>query len=41
MFRLGRLLVDTFAIDRDFPGKTFLISDQNFGIVIEHFFVIV
>ena len=30
MFRLERLSVDTFAIDFDFPGKTFLICDQNF-----------
>ena len=30
MFRLGRLSVDTFAIDCDFPGKTLLICDQNF-----------
>ena len=30
MFRLGRLSVETFAIDYDFPGKTFLICDQNF-----------
>ena len=30
MFKLGRLSVDTFAIDCDFPGKTFLICDQNF-----------
>ena len=30
MFKLGRLSVDTFVIDHDFPGKTFLICDQNF-----------
>ena len=30
MFKIGRLSVDTFAIDCDFPGKTFLICDQNF-----------
>ena len=30
MFKLGRLSVDTFAIDCDVPGKTFLICDQNF-----------
>ena len=35
MFRLGRLSVDTFAIDCDFPGKTFLICDQNlFGVLL-------
>ena len=30
MFKLGRLSVDRFATDCDFPGKTFLICDQNF-----------
>ena len=30
MFRLGRLSVDTFAIDFDFLEKMFLICDQNF-----------
>ena len=30
MFKLGRLSIDTFAIDCDVPGKTFLICDQNF-----------
>ena len=33
MFRPGRLSVDTFAIDFDFPGKPFLICDQDlFGL---------
>ena len=30
MFRVGRLSVDTFAIDCHFPGKRLLICDQNF-----------
>ena len=35
MFRLGRLSVDTFAIDCDFPRKTFLICYQNFfGVLL-------
>ena len=30
MFKLGRLSVDSFAIDCDFPGKAFLICGQYF-----------